>query len=368
MTFTFNTVAEYQAAKASGGAIYNAVAGSSNYAAAAISFIKATGQTVTDAMNVIVPRDKGQIGDVLLYHANGFFWLKSYYSTWNASSLGQVYCNAAKLSSAGYTPVGFLVERVGKRCLICALTDNSTGIAWSDDTSTQIPGVNTSTFITRNDGYETWIASSDQETAEDYFGGSPYVYTWPIPRSVWNTVVGYVKSGTNVASTSFGENCSYTVTDGVASITCAMTEGSRTFNPADWGYDFDRWYNYNVRAARPAKSGVVQKCLGRQNTIALYNSSVSTPAADLCHTYGISGVTGFTAGNWWLPCVNELMMMNVHKRILNRKGAGIPQSWYWSSDQYSAALAWGVVAGTAGVNQDTKTNAIRVRAFSEFII
>lgn len=370
MTFTFDTVAAYQAAKASGGAVYNAVADSANYAAAAVSFIKATGQTVVDAMNVIVPREKGMVGDVLLYHATSqtFSWLKSYYQTWDANSFGQTYCNAAKLASAGYTAVGFLIERVGKKCLICALTDNSTSCAWSSDTSTSIPGVNTVTSILRNDGYSTWIAATDQETAEDYFGSSIYQYTWPIPRSVWNTVVGYIKAGTDVASTSFGTDSTYTVSGGVGSITCKMTEGSRTFNPADWDYDFDKWYNHNVRAARPARSGVVQKSVGRQNTIALYNSAISTPAADLCHGYGITGVTGFTAGNWWLPSVYEFLPMCYHKRLLNKKGAGIPQSWYWTSDQYSAAYAWVGTSTNAGVYYNAKTNAGRVRAVSEFII
>ena len=62
---TYATRAAYISAKASGGEIYSLLSASNSIAV--VSYITATGESAIDSVNTIVPRESGQIGDLLIY-------------------------------------------------------------------------------------------------------------------------------------------------------------------------------------------------------------------------------------------------------------------------------------------------------------
>ena len=361
MTFTFDNESAYQSAKASGGSVYNAVYASSDYSAAAVSYIAATGKTLTDAKNVIVPREKGRVGDALLYHASSgvFSWCKSL-AGWSASSLGQTMGREDQLNSAGYTVVGFCARRKGRECLIISKADGSSSAAWSSNTSGLISGVWTSTSILRADGALTWIAPANSWLPERTYGSGYYVYTWPISRSVWEAACAAELAG----SGSLSGTPSYTIgSDGKVVITSTGTDGSFSVKPADWGYDFDRWYDANIRVRRPAASGVLSQSNGRVNTY-----KIPGGAAAVCKSWAVSGAPGFTAGNWYLGSTDEMCDVADATRVLNAHGASLAYDAYWTSDQYSATYAWYVDLSIGRVYFYSKTYGLRVRPVSAFTI
>lgn len=94
---------------------------------------------------------------------------------------------------------------------------------------------------------------------------------------------------------------------------------------------------------------------GRQHTDAAIRASsdshVTNTAAyapGYCRLYSRANSRGkgLTAGYWWLPSVGELLMMYANKAKINYalsliKGAHqLDASWYWSSTEFSPALAW----------------------------
>ena len=373
--FVFDTEALYTAAKNSGGSIYIALSSNSaGYVSrSAVSYCKDTGKTYVDGVNILAERDKGQIGDCLLYNTktSTYCWLKGN-NAWDASSKGSCTVVDADLVSAGYTKVGFLLHKNEDCDLILSLANLGT-YAYCTDTSTAISGVTTYSTIARENNststYNTWIASGSCYCAEQRYGNSVYQYTWPLPRYYWNLAKEAAYS--NTATSGTFTNGSYTVTAGTsgmgtASITYKCTEGSVTINPADYDWNFDKWYRKKVLLRFPASTGCMQDLDGRKNTKALVASSLSTPAADACNTYAISGVSDFAAGKWWMPSIVELWYMLDNIKILKAKGCPITISWYWSSTQYSSVYAWYVNSTYAFVNGGAKSNSFCVRAVSAF--
>lgn len=83
---------------------------------------------------------------------------------------------------------------------------------------------------------------------------------------------------------------------------------------------------------------------------------------------------GLTAGKWWLPSLGELMMIYANMRKINyalsliNGATQLAETWYWSSTEYSATLAWRLTLtnGTADTSPKA-TNQIRVRPVSAFL-
>lgn len=337
---TYSTRAAYISAKASGGEIYNLL--SSNNQCSVTSLITATGESAVDSVNTIVAREYGQIGDLLIYQSatSLFCWAKG--NSGGTGAIGSNTIEQTKLVNLGYTIVGWCIHKQGKDCLIASVSDLGTA-PWGDSTS--VSGVNTFSSIARNDNYKTWIASGSMETAENYFGNSTNQYALPITRATWDAAAMD------------------------ASLTYTGTEGSVTISKADYDNDFNKWYRIKILLQFPAKGTCMQDKEGEANTKALINTqgTGSTYAGQKCYAYGVS-VTGFTAGNWWLPSVVELWYILKNKYLLRRKGMLITESWYWSSTQYSATLAWYVNMRNGYVNGNTKSYNYYVRAVSAFQI
>lgn len=380
--FTFDTLAAYLSAKASGGAIYAALSagGNSPVSASVVSYITGTGETIIDAKNVIVDEHYGELGDVLMDKGGTKYWLKSY-AGYNAGSKGGAFCVPAALTNAGYTLIGILVARDKKDGTLMSLTDTSK--AWSTNTTTVIPNVTAAGSIRRAKKrasagyYDTWIASGSRERAELYFGSNFNQYVWPFPRTAWDAMMEKVLAN-SAGSGSSGSDWSWAVTVssdgtglGAASFTCKQTEGNVTFNPKNYGYSFDKWFASEVEVVWPATAGAASDMNGLANTKAIVawagaNASTVVPAAYWCNTYSVN-VTGYGAGNWYLPACGQLVKTLRLVKILKRKGTWPADSYHWSSTQYSGATnAWGVPFGTSRVGYNARTNGYSVRAFSAY--
>lgn len=388
--FSFDTLSAYQAAKGSGGAIYSALATSTYVSRAATSFIKELGRTVVDSVNTIVARDKGgEVGDCLLYKGGTYYWLKGSQS-WNASAIGSCTHNTTDLTNAGYTRVGFVVDRRGNRCLLMSCADVSGTHAWSSDTSTVVPGVSTFGSIRRNrkvnltDGTrspasynDNWIAPISCWWAEYRYPSNnaewgDYAYVLPFQRSVWNTVVDKVKTNT-AGSGSFTQGTWSVAFDNNKKryvgkiVTNVSAVGSMTIDVEEFDYDFEKWYRECMIPQIPSVTNASSDMKGRNNTLVL-KAFNDAPAAIQCLNYAVSGVPEFGAGSWWLASMGEWMLALNNAKTWIEKGCPITISWYWTSTQSSASYAWLVATNRALVNHTAETNSRYVRPFAAFQI
>ena len=83
---------------------------------------------------------------------------------------------------------------------------------------------------------------------------------------------------------------------------------------------------------------------------------------------------GLTAGKWWLPSLGELMMIYANMRKINyalsliNGATQLAETWYWSSTEYSADIAWGLTLFSGYASYSPKaTNQTRVRPVSAFL-
>lgn len=118
---------------------------------------------------------------------------------------------------------------------------------------------------------------------------------------------------------------------------------------------------------------------GKQNTatqITHAECNTSSYAPGYCAAYSRVNANGkgLTAGKWWLPSMGELMMIYANMRKVNYalsliEGATqLAETWYWSSTEYSATIAWflGLRDGTASLSTKASYQG-RVRPVSAFI-
>lgn len=121
---------------------------------------------------------------------------------------------------------------------------------------------------------------------------------------------------------------------------------------------------------------------GRANTTAIINGSTSSNvtntedyAAGFCNKYSRTNANGngLTAGRWWLPSVGEMAMIWANFDKINyalSKISGATQlqtTWYWSSTQGSATVAWHLYLSDGFMYYLWKFNQGRVRPVSAFL-
>ena len=75
--------------------------------------------------------------------------------------------------------------------------------------------------------------------------------------------------------------------------------------------------------------------------------------------------------DWYIPAIGELYVMYLMKNQINKAlkyiGAElIKDTWYWSSNEYSATIAWNLSFGNGSFGNDYKTNEYSVRPVSAF--
>jgi Protein of unknown function (DUF1566) len=103
---------------------------------------------------------------------------------------------------------------------------------------------------------------------------------------------------------------------------------------------------------------------GYSNTIAINNQN-PVSAAGICLTYSTPGTS---AGDWYLPAVDELSKIYHVKyeinKALNADGFGSP--FYWSSTELSFNYAWYYHMEIGYSNNNNKNNTYMVRAVRAF--
>ena len=119
---------------------------------------------------------------------------------------------------------------------------------------------------------------------------------------------------------------------------------------------------------------------GKANTAAQVTHAECSGAAyapGYCNQYSRVNANGkgLTAGRWWLPSLGELMMIYANMCKINYalsliEGATqLAKTWYWSSTECSATLAWYLYLndGLAGYYCAKASGQGRVRAVSAFL-
>lgn len=110
--------------------------------------------------------------------------------------------------------------------------------------------------------------------------------------------------------------------------------------------------------------GAVSRYDGYANSIAINNQSPNS-AAGACLTYTTPGTS---AGEWYLPAVDELSKIYHTKyeinKALNTNSFG--SAYYWSSTELSFNYAWYYHMDIGYSNNNNKNNSYMVRAIREF--
>ena len=118
---------------------------------------------------------------------------------------------------------------------------------------------------------------------------------------------------------------------------------------------------------------------GKANTAAQITHAEASGtgyAPGFCHAYSRVNANGngLTAGKWWLPSMGEMMMIYANMTKINYalsliEGATqLADDWYWTSTEYSEAIAWNLYLRIGNLSYRTKaTSLIRVRPVSAFI-
>lgn len=121
---------------------------------------------------------------------------------------------------------------------------------------------------------------------------------------------------------------------------------------------------------------------GKANTEAIIKASTTTNitntadyAPGFCNKYSRANANGkgLLAGAWWLASHGELTMIwanfdKVNYALSKITGATqLQKTWYWSSTQYSADAAWGLLLSDGYVGTYYKFFQGRVRPVSAFL-
>lgn len=353
MTLSYDTIADYQAAKQQGGEIYEAVIVSERYTATAVSYIASLGRSVLDGKNVIVTREQGQPGDVLLWRTADaqFFWLKSYVpvSAWDSAYIGQIVCDTTQLASAGYVPCGVMLYRVGRRAAVLSLSDVASA-AWGP--ASLLPDVATFPTITRADGAGVESVSLNLYQAEKVVSAVDTVLM-PVLRSDWDAMVSAALQGLTASGSFTGGD--WSTAGGVASLTFTLGTEPKTIDPAIYDFCYDDFYLSEV-IVRPDLP-----LAGPQNTGAI----IAAGGSSACASYGFASIPDLVAGRWWMPSIGDFC--NTLPDFLSRKGT-LPSGTLWSSDQVDASRAWAASLQGALSFAEDKTAAHGVRALTKILI
>lgn len=195
-------------------------------------------------------------------------------------------------------------------------------------------------------------------------------YNAIIPGLTANTNYNVRAYATNNAGTAYGNQQSFTTLHTIGD----NYQGgiiAYILQPDDQGYDaniqhgliaapYDQntsaeWGCYGIEVGG-AGGGAIGS--GKQNTIDIENgcSTVGT-AADICANLELNGYS-----DWFLPSIYELDQLYKNKIVIGNFSTG----WYWSSSDYSANDAHGLLFDTGYTTNLPKTRLSYVRAIRTF--
>lgn len=301
-------------------------------------------EQINFSINVTKPIQQAGLHDRIIYDKTDacFKALPQSYlrCTRSSSNLMGKYCQLSEVYLSGLsncTDIGTVIEKRGSVLKIADIAGAS-WLAWagtSSGYSETVANVHTASQIQNGQGgtYRTgswdWIL-----TNANYASNTSNTGYWiGVTKSAWDTAVASHKSSGTRAS---------------GAVTAVSGQISGTYYVQDYNYDYDLFQRRNVLARFPAKPSCANAALnGREQTQYIMHgySSYIPYAARYCVQRSKS-VTGFNAGDWWLPTIDEAV--NIEKALAAYGATGYYH--LWTCVQYSAANAW--YMNTAGIAYD----------------
>ena len=164
-----------------------------------------------------------------------------------------------------------------------------------------------------------------------------------------------------------------------------IIEGGRQLliAPTDAGDSGLYWASENISGGGYTTSDRLlaqQDFAGKANTAAQITHAQcqgATYAPGFCAQYSRLNANnqGMTAGKWWLPSLGELFMIFANLKKINYAlslitgATQIPETWHWSSTEYSATYAWILNFYNGSQDYNYKSaGGCRVRPVSAFIV
>lgn len=398
-SFTYTTYDDYLAARADEGEVGSLltqeyILESGEVSNAVISYIIETGQIFTDAVNIILPMSEGAPGDMLVCHnpTGAFMWVKG-----GVKGLGTAYILSGVLTEKGYTPIGLLAHRNGNKCIIISESDEyisffdhstltSWGAAASDNITTLLKCERADGMLCDNAALSHSLTKSVYDTYDIEFN--------PIRRVIWeeakrsyytlHTIDGTLITGGTLYAYELTENdvilFSARVTLEEGAVSAQMTYQKRIgndyaeeiFDPVDYGWDYQRWYDANIKGRFSDDGGRLDTSVLAQvlQPESYYAANVAYRKCILSPADPQSGqrqeITPFGISAWWLPSVAEWAKIMRNADRLHLKNT---DDWaYWTSTQNDLEYAWVVDMNSCTMKRKYKNAYAAVRAITEFEI
>lgn len=247
-----------------------------------------------------------------------------------SSNLTGKYCQLSEVYLSGLSncvDIGTVIEKRGSVLKIADL-EGTSALAWAGTLSEfaeTVANVHTATALRNGQGGACPSGAWDWFLTNNFFASNTgFVEEFiGVTKSAWDTAVASHKSAGTRAS---------------GAVTASSGQISGTYYVQDYNYDYDLFQRRNVLARFPSRQTDANAVLnGREQTQYIMHGYTSyVPYAAKYCVERSKGVTGFNAGDWWLPTIDEAVRAG---KALAAAGKGYYLA-IWSCAQYAASGAW----------------------------
>jgi hypothetical protein len=126
-----------------------------------------------------------------------------------------------------------------------------------------------------------------------------------------------------------------------------------------------QWSNGIARSTGATGDGIVAGAMNTAMIVATQMADNQTGyfAAKVCADYSVTGTNGVYYGDWYLPSLHELSLLNSQKNVVG----GFANAIYWSSTELDNSFAWFLDFGFNPTNSNVhKGSTFYVRAVRAF--
>lgn len=345
---TFATRAAFDTALASG-SIYTLMQGvtSSKPSVAVVAHITESGETFACGTNVMVDIKSAGPGDMVMYDSTNakYFaiarkWIDNNYPSQPTQAI-LIYKSGVLPSR--FVECGTVIKRFGNKVRIAG---TNTSLPWSStnqsDYAWNVDTITSQTTVVKKGGSTTptdpvtgntlnvnsWCAFPSRRYQEARFSSGDASYL-PITRSAWNTAIA-----------SLGNSPT-------ATISITVGETSKTFCPAAFDYNYDKFIDYFFGPRRPAATGAYKDRDGLLNTLKIVTNFIANHgksatsvdyAAGYCYNFS-KNAPGLGKHQWFLGTLADMGEVRPLSHTLVSASAWF-SAYLWSCCQYSAYNAW----------------------------
>lgn len=372
---TFATRAAFDTALASG-SIYTLMQGvtSSKPSVAVVAHITESGETFACGTNVMVDIKSAGPGDMVMYDSTNakYFaiarkWIDNNYPSQPTQAI-LIYKSGVLPSR--FVECGTVIKRFGNKIRIAG---TNTSLPWSStnqsDYAWNVDTITSQTTVVKKGGSTTptdpvtgntlnvnsWCAFPSRRYQEARFTSGDASYL-PITRSAWNTAIA-----------SLGNSPT-------ATISITVGETSKTFCPAAFDYNYDKFIDYFFGPRRPAATGAYKDRDGLLNTLKIVTNFITNHgksatsvdyAAGYCYNFS-KNAPGLGKHQWFLGTLADMGEVRPLSHTLVSASA-----WFsarlWSCCQFSASGAW-YVFGNGFTNYGFKYGSFLVVPLADLIL